>query len=133
MGKGGQLNTLLVEIMIAVFFFACSSTVVLRTFVVTRNQSREAGIYDTALMEAQNIADRLYASADYEVVLEQAGFTQDGQSWTLAQENYALRVTTEEEPTAAGVLLTAEVSAMHGDEALLTLPCVRYLPGEVQP
>ena len=133
MGKGNQLNTLLVEIMIAVFLFACSSTVVLRTFVVTRNQSREAGIYDTALMEAQNIADRLYASADYEVVLEQAGFTRDEQGWTLAQEDYDLRVTTAQETTSAGVLLRAEVIALHRDEALLTLPCVRYLPGEVQP
>ena len=133
MGKGNQLNTLLVEIMIAVFLFACSSTVVLQTFVVTRNQSREAGIYDTALMEAQNIADRLYASGDYEAMLEQAGFTQDEQGWMLAQEDYDLRVTTAQETTAAGVLLKAEVIAMHKDEALLTLPCVRYLPGEVQP
>lgn len=133
MGKGNQLNTLLVEIMIAVLFFALSSTVVLQTFVVTRNQSREADIYDTALMEAQNIADRLYASGDYAVTLEQAGFTQDGQHWTLAQEDYDLRVTTAQEKTSAGVLLRAEVSAMHKDETLLTLPCVRYLPGEVQP
>ena len=133
MGKGNQLNTLLVEIMIAVLFFALSATTVLQTFVVTRNQSREAGIYDVALMEAQNIADRLYASGDYDGMLEQAGFTQDGQSWTLKLEDYDLRVTTAQESTGAGVLLTAEVSAMHKDEALLTLPCVRYLPGEVQP
>ena len=133
MGKSNQLNTLLVEIMIAVLFFALSSTVVLQTFVVTRNQSREAAVYDTALMEAQNIADRLYVSGDYEAALEQAGFTQDDQGWTLPQEDYELRVTAEKEATAAGMLLTAEVSAYHKDEALLTLPCVRYLPGEVQP
>ena len=133
MGKGNQLNTLLVEIMIAVLFFALSSTVVLQTFVVTRNQSREASIYDTALMEAQNIADRLYVSGEYADTLEQAGFTRDEQGWVRAMEDYDLRVTTAEEDTAAGVLLRAEVIAMHGDEALLTLPCVRYLPGEVQP
>ena len=133
MGKGNQLNTLLVEIMIAVLFFALSSTVVLQTFVVTRNQSREAGIYDTALMEAQNIADRIYASSDYEAALEKAGFARNEQGWTLPQDEYELRVTAQEETTAAGKLVTAEVSAYHKDEALLTLPCVRYFPGEVQP
>ena len=133
MGKGNQLNTLLVEIMIAVLFFALSSTVILETFVVTRNQSRLADVYNVALMEAQNIADKLYASDDVEQTLEQAGFTADGDVWTYTEQIYNLRVTVTEEETAAGVLMNAEVSAVHLDEAILTLPCARYIPGEVRP
>ena len=133
MGKNNQLNTLLVEIMIAVFFFALSSTVILETFVVTRNQSRLAGVYDEALMEAQNIADRLYVAEDVIATLEQAGFQQDEHGWELQEELYNLRVTVAEEETAAGVLLKAEVSAVHNDNPLLTLPCLRYIPGEVRP
>ena len=133
MGKGNQLNTLLVEIMIAVLFFALSSTVVLETFVVTRNQSRMANVCDEALVEAQNIADRLYATGDISGTLEQAGFTQDGQVWTLQMDEYVLRVTAQEETTTTGVLLDAEVSAIYNEDTLLTLPCVRYVPGEVQP
>ena len=133
MGKGNQLNTLLVEIMIAVLFFALSSTVVLETFVVTRNQSRLADVYNVALMEAQNIADKIYASDDVEQTLEQAGFTADGDVWTYTEEVYNLRVTVTEEETAAGVLLSAEISAVHQDEAIVTLPCARYIPGEVRP
>lgn len=133
MGKGNQLNTLLVEIMIAVLFFALSSTVILETFVVTRNQSRLADVYNVALMEAQNIADKLYTSDAVEQTLEQSGFTQDGNVWTYTEEVYNLRVTVTEEETAAGVLLSTEVSAVHKDEAILTLPCSRYIPREVRP
>ena len=133
MGKGNQLNTLLVEIMIAVLFFALSSTVILETFVVTRNQSRLADVYNVALMEAQNIADKIYASDELEQTLEQAGFTQDGDVWTFAEEIYNLRVTVAEEETDAGVLVNAEISAVHQDEAILTLPCSRYIPREVRP
>ena len=133
MGKGNQLNTLLVEIMIAVLFFALSSTVVLETFVVTRNQSRLADVYNVALMEAQNIADKIYASGEVEQTLEQAGFTQEGDVWTYTEEVYNLRVVVSEEETEAGVLLSAEVSAVHQDEAILTLPCSRYIPREVRP
>ena len=133
MGKGNQLNTLLVEIMIAVLFFALSSTVVLETFVVTRNQSRLADVYNVALMEAQNIADKLYASTEVDETLTQAGFTQDGNVWTFTEEVYNLRVIVAEEETDAGVLLNAEISAVHQDEAILTLPCSRYVPREVRP
>ena len=133
MGKGNQLNTLLVEIMIAVLFFALSSTVILETFVVTRNQSRLADVYNVALMEAQNVADKLYASTDVEATLEEAGFTRNGAVWSFSEELYDLRVTVVNEPTAAGTLQCAEVSAMHQDESILTLPSLRYIPGEVRP
>lgn len=133
MGKGNQLNTLLVEIMIAVLFFALSSTSILQAFVVTRNQSRLADVYNVALMEAQNIADKIYVSDDVDETLKQAGFTQDGEVWTFTEEIYNLRVIVAQEETESGVLLNAEVSAVHQDEAILTLPCSRYIPGEVRP
>ena len=75
----------------------------------------------------------IYVSGDYEASLEQAGFTRGDEGWTLPQGDFELRVTAVEEDTAAGMLLTAEVSAYHLEEPLLTLPCVRYFPGEVQP
>lgn len=133
MGKSSQLNTLLVEILLAVAFFAVAATVVVETFVVTSNQSRQAGAYNNALVEAQNIADTIYASADAEAALEAAGFQQDGEVWTRREETYDLIVTASQEETAAGVMLTAEVSVVQGEDTLLTLPCLRYIPGEVQP
>ena len=133
MGRSNQLNTLLVEIMIAVLFFALSATVILQTFVITRNQSRQAGIYDEALMLAQNMADELYVADDYTAVLQSAGYAQEDEGWTLRMDEYYLRVTASEEEMAAGVMFSAEVRAFQADELLLTLPCLRYVPGEVQP
>ena len=135
MGKSNQSKTLLVEIMIAVLAFSLCSMVVLRTFVVTRNQSRLAGVYNDALTDAQNIASKLYVLGDFEASLESEGFQRVEQGWTVDREEYRLQVTASEEETAAGKLLTAEISAYQPetDEALMTLPSVRYVPGEVQP
>ena len=133
MGRSNQSNTLLVEIMIAVLIFAGCATVVLDAFVITRNQSRQAGIYNNALTEAQNIADRLYVFGDFAATLEEAGFEQDEQGWTREEAEYTMRVTASQEERDAGVMLSAEVRAYERDEVLFTLPCLRYIPGEVQP
>ena len=44
MTRSNQLNTLLMEIMIAVLFFALCSTVILDVFVGAHNQSVRAGV-----------------------------------------------------------------------------------------
>ena len=61
MVKHNQLNTLLMEILIVVLFFALCSTVILDVFVGAHNQSARAGAQADALTAAQSLADRLYA------------------------------------------------------------------------
>lgn len=130
MGKGSQLNTLLVEILIAVLFFALAATVVLDAFVIARSQSREAAAYNTALAQAQDVADRLYVSGDAQSVLEDAGFTLEDGEWTRASEDFMLAVTLSEQATAAGVMRVTEVRAERAETTLFDLPCSRYLPEE---
>lgn len=60
MVKHNQLNTLLMEILIVVLFFALCSTVILDVFVGAHNQSVRAGAQADALTAAQSLADRLY-------------------------------------------------------------------------
>ena len=62
MVKHNQLNTLLMEILIVVLFFALCSTVILDVFVGAHNQSARAGVQADALTEAQSLIDRLYAA-----------------------------------------------------------------------
>ena len=62
MVKHNQLNTLLMEILIVVLFFALCSTVILDVFVGAHNQSARAGAQADALTAAQSLADRLYAA-----------------------------------------------------------------------
>lgn len=131
MARNNHLSTLLVEIMVAVLFFALSATVLLDMFVAARNQSMRAGICNEALAAAQNLADRLYAAADADALLQSEGFAPEGGAWTLDCGRYSFTVTLEEEPTAAGTLRNATVAAQSGGKLLLTLPCARYVPGEV--
>lgn len=62
MVKHNRQNTLLMEILIVVLFFALCSTVILNVFVGAHNQSERAGAQADALIAAQSLADRLYAA-----------------------------------------------------------------------
>ena len=128
MGKGSQLNTLLVEILIAVLFFAMAATVVLDAFVIARSQSREAAAYNVALAQAQDVADSLYVSDDAQTVLESAGFKLGVGEWTRADEDFMLAVSLSEEAMRAGVMRVADVRVERDGATLFTLPCSRYLP-----
>ncbi len=131
MDKNNQSRALLVEILIAVLFFALSATILLEVFVGARNQSLRAEIANEALFAAQNLSDKLYCAEDAEALLTQAGFSREQDGWTLNCGAYALMVTWAEENRVGGTLRSAKVCAQYGDETLLTLPCARYLPKEV--
>ena len=103
MVKHNQLNTLLMEILIVVLFFALCSTVILDVFVGAHNQSARAGAQADALTAAQSLADRLYAADEREDVLRQSGFFERGDgTWHLSCGAYDLLVTLGEETYSAG-------------------------------
>ena len=130
MVKHNQLNTLLMEILIVVLFFALCSTVILDVFVGAHNQSAQAD----ALTAAQSLADRLYAADEREDVLRQSGFFERGDgTWHLSCGAYDLLVTLGEETYSAGTLETAEVTALENEQTIFTLPSARYVQGEVAP
>lgn len=131
MGKGSQLNTLLVEILVAVLFFALSATVILDAFVIARSQSRGAAAINDALAQAQDVADTLYLDgADAEASLLSAGFAREGDAFVREGTDFTLTVTLAEEAAGAGALHSATVSADSNGKALFELPCSRYLPEE---
>ena len=74
MVKHNRQNTLLMEILIVVLFFALCSTVILNVFVGAHNQSERAGAQADALIAAQSLADRLYAADERKDALRQSGF-----------------------------------------------------------
>lgn len=114
-----NLNSLLVEILFAMLFFAISATVILQIFVSARTVSDQASTVNEILVAAQNLADEVYASDELspsEIILENGV--------VLAVE-YTL------EETAGGVLRHASVKAADPQgELLFELPCTRYLPGK---
>ena len=75
MVKHNRQNTLLMEILIVVLFFALCSTVILNVFVGAHNQSARAGAQADALIAAQSLADRLYAADERKDALRQSGLS----------------------------------------------------------
>ena len=85
------------------------------------------------MLEAQNIAEDLYATDDPEAVLTEYGFTEQDGVWVQEKKGYTLKVTPRIEETESGLLRTYDVSGLEGDKVLLTLPSTRVIPKEVSP
>ena len=134
MKEGSRANALLVELLLVIFFFMISSAILVQVFADAKLKSRTAHATNASMLEAQNIAEDLYASDDPDAVLAGYGFTaEEGGSWILQKDGYQLKVTLREEETASGTLRTYEVSGVEGDKTLLTLPSARFIPKEVSP
>lgn len=132
MSKNKGQNVLLVEIMVAVLFFALCSTIILETFVAAREYSRRAGIQNEALVELQDLAERLYVEKETERLMEAEGFTPSDEGWKLDAGDYTIKVKFAREEAPEGILNTALLRAMYGDKLLAELPWARYIPGEAE-
>lgn len=130
MSRSKNQNALLVEIMIAVLFFALCSTVILETFVAAREYSRRAGIQNEALVELQVLAERLHAVDGETYLLEEDGFVFQDESWLLEGGEYTVEVEFAEEEAPAGKLNTALLRALYRDKAVVELPWAHYISGE---
>ena len=132
MKEKSRSNLLLVEIIIAVFFFMLSATVLVRVFGTARAQTIRAGIESAALGEAQSLADLIYAAADPDQALAEADYDSGHGVWTKSFGDFTLHAALEEEPYRSGTLRSASITAFYQqDSELFTLPVERYLPGEV--
>ena len=129
MSKNRNQNILLVEIMIAVLFFALCSGVMLETFVAAREYERRARIETEALVGMQNITEQVYAAGSAEETLEALGFEADGGVWTMDTGDFIYEMTVTQEPAPAGTLRTTLIRALRNGEAIAEIPGARYLPG----
>lgn len=130
MNESRSQRTLLVEILIAVLFFALCATVLLRTFVSARECSRRAGVDSVALLEAQDLAERLYASEDQEALLAEDSFAESDGVWLRDAGDYRLEVCLSAEEVPAGELMSATIRALRDDDTIVEIPSLRYVPRE---
>ena len=127
-----QLHSLLVEIMVVVLFFSLCCTVILEVFAAAWNQNRTAEDYNAAMLEGQNLADRLYVSEDEEALLSEEGFALENGAWSKKADRVTYTVTLSDEPGAAGSLQKAEIIAANDSKTLLTLQVDRFVQGGLQ-
>lgn len=129
MSKNRNQNILLVEIMIAVLFFALCSTVILETFAAARQYEKQSRIDTAALTEMQNMTELLYAAENPDEFLPECGYEQTEAGWSRDFGDYRLDVMVGEEETSVGVLRTTKIRALRGDKQIAEMPGARYLPG----
>ena len=130
MSAGKNQRALLMEIMIAVLFFALCASVLLQTFASAREYSRRAGLESETFLEAQSLDASLYAAQDMSAQLEALGFEDTGAVWTRQAGDYRIEVELGAEKAPAGVLHTALVRMLRNESELAQLPVARYVPGE---
>ena len=133
MKEGGRANALLVELLLVIFFFMISAAILVQVFADAKLKSRTAHATNASMLEAQNIAEDLYATENPDAVLASYGFKAEGDGWVLEKDGYLLKITASNEETDSGLLRTYNISGIEGEKTLLTLPSTRYIPKEVSP
>ena len=133
MREGHRANALLVELLLVILFFMLGATTLVELFANAKHKTLQARATNVSIMEAQNIADDLYGAEDPDAVLQELGFTKNGDSWILEEKEYTLTVKQTEEDSDTGVLRTFTISATGDGKDLFSLPSTRYLPKEVSP
>lgn len=127
-----KLNSLLMEILIAVLFFALCSGVILNTMAASRNQSKSAGEVTAMLDAAQNVADCLYVADDREAALLELGFVADEGAYVREEASGRIAVTLQEERTESGLLRLADIAAQTASGETMALTSTRFVPEEVR-
>lgn len=129
MRKNRNQNNLLVEIMIAVLFFALCSTVLLETFMASRELGSRSAAQSAALVRLQDLSEQLYAAEDPEALLESAGFAAGEAGWTLEEGEIRLEAALSQEETEAGTLRTWQLRGLRNESEFACIPGARYIPG----
>ena len=133
MREGSRSNALLIELLLVIFIFMIAAAILVQIFADAKLKSRTAAATNASMLEAQNIAEELYATDNPDTVLADYGFTAENGGWVLQKDGYLLKVELREEESESGTLRTYDISGIEGDKTLLTLPSTRYIPKEVSP
>ena len=119
-------NALLVELLIVVMFFMLTTTVLLEVFTKADNFSTKSELLTVSMVEAQNVADRLYASDDPEELLDSLGFEAQDGKWILEKDSYQMEAVVTAETEDAGVFRRQIIRVTSNGEELYALPCSRW-------
>lgn len=126
MKHGSRVNTLLIELMIVIFFFMLASTVMVQIFADARKCSMRAGARTEALLEAQNIAELIAAGESVDKIIEDYGFRTDEDGWISEKGHYWLYIESGNMMSTTGNLRCSTITAGMDDTELFSIPCDRY-------
>ena len=76
MKSRSRSNTLLIELLLVIFFFMCSAAILVQVFANAKIKSRTAHAINASMLDAENIAEDLYSTDDPDAVLVIMGLQQ---------------------------------------------------------
>lgn len=129
--KNYKGNTLLIELIIVLLFFALSQTVVVSMFAAAHEKAERSSILSSALVYTEGVAERLSIEESPDTALTDMGFAGGDGIYVYANsEGYDVTVTVDREDKPAGEMLCITVTASKDGEELVSLPVQQYLPKE---
>lgn len=129
--KTGRGNTLLVELLVVILFFALSQTIVLQVFTKAQQINHESEATHLALTQARDVAETLAVSDDAQAALAQMGFTADGSGSLVAQgDGYRLTATVSSLTQTTGSITTVTLTAIQNGVEVFSFPATRYKGGK---
>lgn len=129
--KNYKGNTLLIELIIVLLFFALSQTVVVSMFAAAHEKAEHSSLLSSALVYTEGVAERLSIEENPDAALQEMGFAGgDGTYVYVNSEGFDVIVSVDREERPAGEMLCITVTASENGEELVSLPVQQYLPKE---
>ena len=135
MREARHVNVLLLELLFVILIFMLAAPVIVELYGNARLKSMNARAANSAMLDAENLAEELHGQADAGALLAARGFVRDEAQdlWILDKDMYRMTARVTEENAGAGMLRTVTLSASKRDQPLIEIPAVCYFPGEVSP
>lgn len=118
MKKTQGMNALLIELVIVLFFFVLSFTVLAQVYAYAYRTEKTAALQNEALFEARNITARLRSADNPEEMLLSWAGEKTEEGYYLEREGYRLLVTCDAEKREAGIFYRMDISALQDDKHL---------------
>lgn len=129
-------NSMLIELVIVILFFAISAGIILQLFMAAHERSSQSTFDTTALLLAEDLAARFQTSdLPADDFIQAEGFAQepDGakKTFTHGAQTVRMALSGESKQTGAGTLDAWMLDVYDGERLAFSLPISRYIP-EVQ-
>ena len=138
MKKQSTPNLMLTELVIVLFFFSLSAAVILQLFVASHNASVKSEMLNAATLRAEDISNRFSAAEDAEAFFASIGFENEGEDQLVKRDligtrNVIFSLTGGRQDADSGAFYHYQLTAIHDQDELLSIPIARYIPKEEQP
>ena len=126
MKKSFRGRSTIVELTIALVFFALCACILVRVFAAGRSAADESAILTHALTKAQTYAEEWQALGTETFSESQAFERQENGAYQKQEDGFTICVTVTEEKTAGGIFSSGTLSLSDDSGVLITLPLGRY-------